>query len=73
MIAMKYLVSATVTISLHTKVEADSPEEAQRIATLRDLCGISTADSYGESAEEVWHHSGELDGEPCDLRVEKDE
>jgi hypothetical protein len=48
---MTYIISAKLTISVFTRVVADSASEAMEIARER----------------EVWCHGGELDGEPYDL------
>ena len=64
----KYLVTAEVKISLSTEVEAPTQEAARRIANERDLCSLSEPQ---ETADEVWVHSGELDGTPYLLTVEE--
>lgn len=66
----KFTVSALVTISLHTVVEADNEEEAIKIAEDRQLCSLMDCDRMGESVEEVWFHSGELDGIPHEIKVD---
>ena len=60
---MSYVVSGVVTISMFTRVEANSPEEAKRIAEER--APISLCHQCGGSREqdESWCTSGELDGE----------
>ena len=63
---MKYRVSTTCTISLHTDVEADSQEEAIKKAfDERGVMSLCNQCSGGQSEEE-WVTSGELDGEPSD-------
>lgn len=68
---MKYLISGSITISMHTEVEADSKTEALQIAALRELCSLSNPYMHGETAEDCWCHSGELDGEVEVLDVEE--
>jgi hypothetical protein len=67
----KYRVCAQVTISIYTDVEAGSRKEALEIAAGRDMAAIHHAvyDTAAIAAAE-WVTSGELDGEPCDLRIE---
>ncbi len=60
---MKFTVSAQVTISIYTEVEASSAKEAEEIALARDMCSLTDPQRHGESADEVWFHSGEIDGE----------
>jgi hypothetical protein len=69
----KYRVGAQVTISIYTDVEASSREEALEIAAGRDMAAIhhATHDTSAIAAKE-WVTSGELDGEPRELRVEDD-
>lgn len=59
----KYQVNGNTTISVYTIVEADSPEKALEIALERGFCSVDDPSSYGDKAENVWLHSGELDGE----------
>ena len=65
----RYSVSGVITISVHTEVEACSPEEARRIATeehgIMSLCHQC---AKGSPTEE-WVTSGEFD---CDLPVPHD-
>lgn len=62
-----YRVTATVTISVSTLVEAYSEREAKDIAYSRPLCSLPYC---SEDDTEVWIHSGELDGTPDKLTVE---
>lgn len=68
----KYIVTGSITISVHTVVDADSPEAAKEEAQSRSVQGLchQCADSRG--ADEEWRTSVELDGEPTDLNVEED-
>ena len=65
----KFMVVGTITISVHTDVEARDEEEAIEIAVGRPVMSLCHQCARGDSNEE-WATSGELDGEPCDLRVE---
>lgn len=58
----KYQVSGKVTISVYTVVDADSKEKAIELASERDLCSVDDPAGHGDYAENVWVHSGELDG-----------
>lgn len=67
---MKYRVSAVVTISILTDVEAADPKEAELAALdqpMQEFC-FQCSDT---DPEEQWVTSGELDGEPKKLRVEE--
>lgn len=63
---MKYNLVATVTISIATEVEAESLEEAKKIAEDRPLMQIGRSP---ESSSEVWM-TGELDGSPQNIMEE---
>lgn len=67
----KYQVNGTATISMHTVVEADSPEEAKEIAQERAVQGLCHGCANARGADEEWRTNGELDGEPGDLEVEE--
>lgn len=62
-----YNVSGTVTVSCFTEVEADSPEEAIRIAASRSIADIHIDGSYELS--ECFHI--DADGEPQGLHAEE--
>ena len=66
-----YRVSARITISVYTDVEADTPEEAMRLSKDRPVCSVGDPSQNGESADEYWLHSGELDGVPQYLTIEE--
>lgn len=68
---MKYIVTGQVTISMHTVVEAESEEEAKDIASERGPCSLIAPEQMGCSEDEVWFHSGEIDGiiEPFEVDV----
>ncbi len=68
---MKFHLVATVTISVHTDVEADTLEKAIEIAEERSLCTVGDPDMHGSSPEFEWCHSGELDGTVEDIRQEE--
>lgn len=64
----KYEIAALVTIGVTTRVEANSEEEALKIASERkDM--MSIVSNNGDSVDEVWMVE-ELDGEPYRLLVE---
>lgn len=65
---MKYQVGATVTISIHCVVEADSEAEAKEKAECADMmtlchqCASGAGGRHGLKLDE-WHTSGEFDGD----------
>ena len=63
----RYNVSALITVSAWTVVEADSADEALRIADDRSV-GSLAANSIYPSVDKCWHFQN--DGEPTDLEVE---
>ncbi len=65
---MKYTVSAVVTISIYTTVEADSEKEALRIAEER---GEIEHNEWGEDwkQNEMWI-ADEYDGMPVELKID---
>ena len=67
-----YTVSAVVTVSLFTKVNANSKQEAIEIAESRGLQGLCHQCASSREPHEEWSLSGELDGEPCDISVDND-
>lgn len=67
---MKYIVTGMITISIYTKVEADSEEEARKKAMENGVIGLCHQCSAGHPSEE-WCTSGELDGEPEIIHVAK--
>jgi len=68
----KYTVSGTVTIGIHTVVEASSPEEALEIAQERELISLCHQCGGTQNAGEMFCTSGELDGAVTDLKVDRD-
>lgn len=58
---MKYKLTALVTISVYTEIEANSLDEAIEIGLERDMCSITT--TGGDTEEDVWM-CDELDGSP---------
>lgn len=66
---LKYLISAEVTISVHTVVEAESEKEAKEIAAGRSLVELCHMCAEGDEDEE-WCVS-EFDGEPKDFDAEE--
>ncbi len=70
---MIYHIIATVGMSVHTDVEADSLEQALEIAEQRTLCSIGSPESHGAYPDSHWCHSGEIDGTPRDLECESQE
>lgn len=65
---MKYRVEAKITIGTWTMVDADSKEEAIRIAEERDE-KMSFINNSGLDEKEAWIIQ-EIDGEPFDLHAE---
>lgn len=63
----EFLISAKVTISVYTKVEAETLEEAIEIANDRTPMGIVA--NGGDNEHENWMVD-EIDGEPFDLHEE---
>jgi hypothetical protein len=59
-----------MTISIHTDVVADSPEEACELAMDR-MPGTIWESNNGDLVNEEWRTSGELDGTPFDLVAEE--
>jgi hypothetical protein len=68
---MKYRFKAVVTISISTVVEAESEEQAKEIAMDRPMCNLGEPRRHGCTDEDSWVHSGEIDGEPQEIEVEK--
>ena len=60
----EFTISARVTISAYTKVEANTLEEAIELASERDFMGIPPNNYYTE--DEFWMVD-EIDGAPYDL------
>jgi hypothetical protein len=69
----RYAVTAQVTISIHTYVKAETPEEAYNIAEARPMVGLCYQCGGDGSVNEEWCTSGELDGSPDKMRVEEEE
>ncbi|BES72214.1 hypothetical protein RE428_32320 [Marinobacter nanhaiticus D15-8W] len=70
---MKYRAVGSVTISMSTAIEADSEEEALEIANSRGNCTLIDPERMGCSEDDVWVHSGEIDGVVEAIEVNKDE
>lgn len=68
-----YFVRAEVTISVHTRVRAPSQEQAFRVARERRLCTLGDPERFGDTEDDAWLHSGEIDGEPEKLTAEEDD
>lgn len=66
----KFTVTGLLTISVFTKVEAPSAEQALKEAESRVPMSLCHYCARGESENREWVTSGELDGEPYDLCVE---
>ena len=64
---MKYRLTAQVTISVYTDVEADSLKEAIEIAEERNL--MSIVGNGGDTEEDSWM-CDELDGYPKNIQEE---
>jgi len=56
-----YRVNGTITVSCTTLVEADSADDAKKIAESRDVAGLSVVALYPDE-DEAWHI--DTDGEP---------
>jgi hypothetical protein len=65
----KYVFTAQVTVSLYTEVHANSKEEALELAEQRGLQSLCHQCSSNGS-DEQWSLTGELDGEPTDIRLD---
>jgi len=70
---VRYRVVGTVTITVLTDVEADSPAAAAEIAEGRPLMGLcwQCASGRGHEKDSEWRTSGELDGEPTVIEVDE--
>lgn len=70
---MKWVVTGTVTISMHTEVEAETKEEALQKAGEQDVCDLIAPERMGNLLSDCWFHSGEIDGtpEPLDAEVKR--
>ena len=60
----QFLISAKVTIGIYTKVKAETPEEAIKIA--KDRTPMSIISNGGDNETENWMVD-EIDGTPYDL------
>jgi hypothetical protein len=65
-----FMVVGEIMISVHTEVEARSPEEALKIAAERGMMSLCHGCSTGSPSEE-WVTSGELGGETVNMKVEE--
>jgi hypothetical protein len=63
----KFSVTAHVTVSCWTEVEADTEEEARAIANSRELAEFHIDGTY--PVDECWHL--EADGAPYDLKIDR--
>lgn len=63
----RYMVTATLTISVHTVVEAANANDAYAEALDRPVMSLPAGCSGDELAE--WVHSGELDGDPDETSI----
>ncbi len=64
-----YTVTAVITISLHSEVEAESPEEAERLAENLEL--PTMCNQCAGSKHDGWATSGEYDGIATNVEVEE--
>lgn len=64
----KYTVTGKITITTYTTVEANSEEEALKLAEKRDD-KMFISSNNGDTAEDVWMVD-ELDGDPYELSIE---
>lgn len=67
-----FRVTAEVTISMSTLVEAVSAAAARKEALNRGMVSLCHQCATGNDREE-WITSGELDGEPVELRASEEE
>lgn len=65
---MKYTVTALVTVSCYTEVEAGTKEEAMQLAQERSVEDI--LHDAGYPLEEFWHIDN--DGEPSEITIEEE-
>jgi len=65
----QFKLTAQVTISISTIVEAETEEDALRIGTRREVGHISLDPTY--EITEYWLPGEELDGAPTDIAVER--
>jgi hypothetical protein len=63
---MKYTIQATATVSCWTEVEAESEEDALKIAEERELAGLCY-NPFSAGPDECWHI--DTDGTPKNLYV----
>ena len=68
---MKFRVTAEVMISVSTLVDAKTERGAIEQASKRGMVSLCRQCAQGE-AEQEWVTSGELDGEPYNLRAEEE-
>ncbi len=66
----KYTITGMLTISVHTEIFANSEAEAMKKANRRSVQSLCHQCARGDSKMEFCT-SGELDGEPYDLKVEE--
>lgn len=72
----RWMVTAEVTISMHTMVEARTENEAREKAAesgMMHLCHQCAAGADRRDAWNEWRTSGEFDGEPNIVAVERAE
>lgn len=65
----RYMVTGEMTISVHGYVDADSPEEAKKLA--EDMPLQTFCNQCANGNDDEWSTSGELDGVPCNIEVEE--
>jgi hypothetical protein len=63
----KYIVNGAITASCYTVVEANSPEEALKIARERPVANMCY-NPFDQDVEESWHI--ETDGEPYNINLD---
>ena len=67
----KFCISAQMTISVSTVVEASTEEEAIEIAKGRPNQGFCHQCGGNEDVDQEWQVGGDLDGDPVNLRAER--
>ncbi len=67
----KLLVTCEVTISMNTEVSAPNTRTAKEKALERGMVSLCYQCGGSQTGHKEWVTSGELDGEPTNLRVEE--
>lgn len=65
----RYLVTGELTISVCTDVLAASPAQAKNLARQRGIMSLCHQCAGDDTITEEWVTSGDLDGEPRNIRI----